>query len=572
MLPALSTPLPVLPTLSTPLPVLQSPANLPPHQPVLTMRLWGCMGVLALSYSKERVPNELSSVQAPTMILWAEDNAFHSWRSFKPLAAKLRQRLGARGYKEYVTRREGDTAWGPAAKTRAIVHFLTGIDPLPQAQTVAARPEHASTAADGRAIIRSEGVIFRSDVTDIMVRGADTAALACAALARAHAAGELPSLLRDLAGSGGGARAAVMARFGHDLPYLDDSTITPARLEALGLWSPAARAAADGLQARAAGTPRYFRGRMVLLPSAGSGNVGGFGMLVSIDEAADNATVRIDGPTPTPCRASPGPPTPCRASTRDAAPVTRMVCVSWRALLLLNQRHVLPRTASADGGESVVRLEDGLWADFTSPLLRAEVARIALALDDVYAHDISTALTADDETALDAARAKAVITIRSCLDLTSFARDGGADRGRDRSRYAKDDVAKLAAHGEGHCRTCSSTIAPFLWAFAELLAIDPHYCTDAAHSHQWLQFDTRPSMRSYACDVYRDELAWQRGAPRGGTHIAERADGAYAAVTDIDADKWGLFPQNEPLELGGRKVGSAPVEPTDVDGCLRECL
>ena len=67
------------------------------------------------AFAKERVPDELRGVQADTQVLWAEDNAFHSWPKFKPLAAKLRQRLGDGRYTEHRTRREADEAWSEAA-------------------------------------------------------------------------------------------------------------------------------------------------------------------------------------------------------------------------------------------------------------------------------------------------------------------------------------------------------------------------------------------------------------------------------------------------------------------------
>ena len=157
--------------------------------------------------------------------------------------------------------------------------------------------------------------------------------------------------------------------------------------------------------------------------------------------------------------------------------------------------------------------------------------------------------------------------MRGCLDVTSFARAGGADRGRDRQRYAKDDVAKMAAHGEGHCRTCSSCFAPFLWSFAELLAVDPHYCTDAGGRHQWLQYETRPSMRGFACDIYRDEKVFQTSGVRG-SRLGEPLALAYALPsegpsTELD-DEGHIFPQDVPLELGGRRVDSVLLNPTDV--------
>merc|ERR1719152_38068 len=363
-----------------------------------------------------------------------------------------------------------------------------------------------------------------------MVRGRDAEADACAALMRAERSGDLPALLRDLAKSGGGARATAMAAFARALPPLDAASVTPARLEQLGLWPPAAREAAEALQARVAGSPRYFAGRRVLIP----GGAAAVGVLSAVDASRDAAWVRV-----------------CSAESA-------CVPVRWSALLLLNQRHVLPRGVSSDGGV-VLRLEDGLWADFSSALLRAEMAYVAVALGRVFAREVAEALDVGSDDALDAARGAAVVAMRRCLDLTSFAREGGAERGRDRQRYAKDDVAKYAAYGEGHCRTCSSSFAPFLWAFSELLCVDPHYCTDAGGRHQWLQFDARPSMRAFACDIYRDENAVQRGAAVG-VHLAEPVEEVYG----VDTEEGRLFPRDEPPDLSGRRVGSAPLEPTDV--------
>lgn len=404
------------------------------------------------AYAGEKVRDELRTVKAPTLVMWAEDNVFHSWPKFKPLALKLRQRLGDAHYAEYRAKRESDAAWGPDPRARAIVKFLTGLDPLPQAQTVAVRPEESAVAADGSAITQANGIVFRRDVTEAMARGADRDAAACVALIRAQQDGKLRGLLRDLAGLGGSARASAMARFARELPSLDEVTISPGRLHALGLWSEAALSAGEALQAHVAGMPRYFRGRRVLLP----GGARRIGALESVDVATDCASVSL-------CDA--GAPSGGRAD------------VSWCAVLLLNQRHSLPSTTATDGSR-VMRLEDGMWADFGSPLLRAELASVALALEPIFARDVRAALDANDDEALDAARTSAIRAMRGCLDVTSFARAGGMERGRDRARYAKDDAAKMAAHGEGHCRTCSSCFAPFLWAFAELIAVDPHYCTD----------------------------------------------------------------------------------------------
>ena len=479
------------------------------------------------AFASERVPDELRTVQAATLVMWAEDNAFHSWARFKPLAAKLRSRLGGDRYAEYRTRREADSAWSEAARSRGIVRFLTGIDFLPEAQTVTARPLRSTVAADGSSITQSDGVLFRGQVTADMLRRADPEVEACAELVRAASSGEIAGMLRELAGAGGAARERVMARFARSLPRLDESTITPAHLQALGLWSTAAQTAAEALQERIDGTARYFVGRVLLVP----GDAHTFGVLRSVDASVDRAVVSV-------------------------RPVGE-IQISWRALLRLNQRHVLPSTQVGDGAP-VLHLEDGLWADFGSPLLRAMLARMAHALDAVFANEVANALMIDDAgESLEQARAAAVVAMRSCLDVTSFAREGGADRGRDRSRYAKDDVAKMAAHGEGHCRTCSSCFAPFLWAFADLLGIDPHYCADAGGRHQWLQYEARPTMRSFACDLYRDEEVFQRCGTRGAL-LAQPTEDAYG---------WeGLFPSDEPPLLSGRLLCCAPLQRSDV--CL----
>ena len=519
------------------------------------------------AYAAERTPDELCSVRAPTMVLWAEDNAFHSWLKFRPLAAKLRRRLGARSYAEHRTRREADDAWSHAARARAIVTFLTGVDPLPEAQAVAARPQVAAVAADGAAITRADGVIFREDVSAAMaarIDGHHSAALeaertACAAVANAEACGELPTLLRRLASGGGATRAAAIAELhARSLPCLSDATISPRRLKQLGLWSAAARDAAEQLQAVAAGAPRYFPGRKLLLPRGR-----GVGVLRAVNTRSDAATV---------------------VAGRSAD----VEVVSWRELLALNQPHALPtdtvRTGAGDGdaaggnchdGAPVYRLEDGLWADMGSTLMRAEMARVALALEPIFARDVAAGLAAlaagHGHAALDAARCAAVVAMRRCLDVTTFAREGGDDgepggsiggeggaRGRNRHRYAKDDVAKMAAYGEGHCRTCSSCLAPFLWSFADVLAIDAHYRTDAGARHQWLQYDARPSMRAFACDVYRDA-----NAGGSGELLREPIEEASAGGGS------GLRPADEPIALGGRRVIPTPLEPSDVQDVRR---
>jgi hypothetical protein len=74
-------------------------------------------------------------------------------------------------------------------------------------------------------------------------------------------------------------------------------------------------------------------------------------------------------------------------------------------------------------------------------------------------------------------------------------------------------------------------------------------------------------MTMYACDVYRDELRAQMGHGRGAL-LAAPIEDAYAVRRAAAAREGeaagGLFPTDEPLALGGRRVLSAALEPTDV--------
>lgn len=186
---------------------------------------------------------------------------------------------------------------------------------------------------------------------------------------------------------------------------------------------------------------------------------------------------------------------------------TRELEVSKAEVLRLNQPHRL-----ATSGKHLL-LEDGLKCDYSSPLMRAKLCEIALALDPVVQKlDFNTA------DAGQALQLQAVEVIRKCLDIITFQK--GLDRGRACAR--EDDVAKMACHGQGHCHTVSSTMAGFLYPFCSVLGIDMKYrggyswggvnlgekadesveVADKPERHQWLELTLRPSLTTFICDLW----------------------------------------------------------------------
>ena len=280
--------------------------------------------------------------------------------------------------------------------------------------------------------------------------------------------GSLLAMQRAYVGGGGSAKQSAIKLFA-PLPLLDKAAITPQHLLDLGLWRRETAEAAEKLQEFSAGMPRFVPGRVLFWE-------GELVTLVSV--SSEVATVK---------------------TTSSGGGMMGEQNVPLQRILDVNQRHILPMHGSR------MMLEDGMSADFASALMKSKVVECSLALEPAVLR-IGNAVSSNDHHALVIAQCAAVRAIRSCLDIVTFQRKGG-ERGRDRSRYAKDDVAKMAVYGEGHCRTVSSCMVPFLWAFSELLCLDVFYRMDEHGSHQWLQFDARPSMQSYVCDLYRSDGA-----------------------------------------------------------------
>ena len=209
----------------------------------------------------------------------------------------------------------------------------------------------------------------------------------------------------------------------------------------------------------------------------------------------------------------------------------------------LNQPHILPRVGSE------LLLEDGVKLDYRKPLTRAKMCEIALALAP-HAAALANALARDDFDSSEAAQLACVVAIRTALDITTFQRGGGG-RARDRSRYCRDDAARFAIGGEGHCRTVSSVLAAFLLPWTQALGIDLAYREDVRGRHQWLELTLRPRMRSFVCDPYRASPSRAGG---GGRLLALPIEEAYGFEWD--------FPTRTP-SIGGRRIGVVELTPSD---------
>ena len=329
---------------------------------------------------------------------------------------------------------------------------------------------------------------------------------AVAAFAAARAAGRLPHLYKAHVRHGAGAAPTIQeaCRIFGALPVLTPETVSAEFLVKAGLWPASAALKKMGSLLR----PRYFYGRHILLSDA-------HGTLVGWEDG--NAIVNVVG------------------GAVRRVPATEVAA--------LNQPHILPRVGSE------LLLEDGVKLDYRKPLTRAKMCEIALALAP-HAAALANALARDDFDSSEAVQLACVVAIRTALDITTFQRGGGG-RARDRSRYCRDDAARFAIGGEGHCRTVSSVLAAFLLPWTQTLGFDLAYREDVRGRHQWLELTLRPRMRSFVCDPYRASPSRASG---GGRLLALPVEEAYGFEWD--------FPCSTPT-IGGRRIGVVELTPSD---------
>ena len=199
----------------------------------------------------------------------------------------------------------------------------------------------------------------------------------------------------------------------------------------------------------------------------------------------------------------------------------------------LNQPHILPRVGSE------LLLEDGVKLDYRKPLTRATMCEIALALAP-HAAALANALARDDFDSSEAAQLACVVAIRTALDVTTFQRGGGC--ARDRSRYCKDDAARMSTARAK--RTVSSVLAAFLTHTQTLHR--PRVPRGCARAAPVARADAA-RMRSFVCDPYR---ASSRATARSP---ARPASGKGPASS-------GIFRLARPHRADGRSVEATPED------------
>lgn len=488
------------------------------------------------SYSPPKGEN-LGAMSMNVLVLWVKEDQFHNltkWRKhFEALPSAKRElevySIGSR-WKPGMSL-GGDKRLGPQLQRR-ILAFLAGeASQEAVAGSLEKRLEAKGATTAGKLVVHAQNVVVADALEDAggvakaLREVEDPTKAAVEQFRQLWSSGKLQALYAErLTGSS----ASSASLFGA-LPEMSPEALSdPSILVELGLWS----AAPEGWE-RMKSTCRYGVDRRVLVRGKVGTKPADANFMSLTESGSDRTTSKAvlkgkkDKDT-------------WLVDITAADGGTKSMEVSKAEVLRLNQRHKL----LASGKH--LQLEDGLKCDYSSPLTRAKLCEIALALSPVVKDlDFNTA---DGGQAM---QLKAVEVIRKCLDIITFQK--GLDRGR--SPAMCDDVAKLACHGQGHCHTVSSTMAAFLNPFCQVLGIDMKYrggyswggvnmgepaddtvtVADSPERHQWLELTLRPSLESYVCDLWvadavgNDALRWHiteayqnRLYPNGSFNIGQQ--------------------------------------------------
>jgi len=503
----------------------------------------------------EQNKGDLEQIACPTLLLWCKQDQFHSYSKWKPNSKRMAAALG-QSYQEYVVSEKDWANWGwrrhTAQLERTVITFLTGVDPVPKIKGVFARPEHTEQSTEGKKVTRCDNIVLKSQAADLdqsIFEAKDEQKDAVAEFCALYHSGKLFEMFQQT--KTGSTAHKLFSR----LPCVSPATLSnPEQLITLGLWQSSPKAS-HYLQSAC----RYGVGRQVLV------------RLKGVNPCPANpdymAAVWMEGRQFTTHRATiagfDGPSVVVDVETNRGDP--RRIRVSREHILQLNHGHQLP---VATGSEECLVLEDGIRCDYSKHLTRAKMCQIACALAPLvqqldFSGDLQT---------VEHIQKQCVLAVRGCLDLITFQRDaqgnlnGPGSRTRDSSRYCKDDAARFAVHGQGHCHTVSSVMAAFLSPWCKLLGIDLKYrggytfnpnnseeeIADSPELHQWLEFTTRPSNRSFVCDLYRSD---------GSGDVREQQQ--FLALPVEFAYQRIMYPNGKLLTLSGYPVTLAPVCATD---------
>eukprot|EP00434_Breviolum_minutum_P024226 symbB.v1.2.021391.t1/scaffold1840.1/size99223/5 len=469
------------------------------------------------SYSPPKGEN-LGAMSVPVLVLWVKEDQFHNltkWRKhFEALPSVKRElevySIGSR-WKPGMSL-GGDKRLGPQLQRR-ILAFLAGeASQEAVSGSLEKRLEAKGATTAGKLVVHAQNVVVADALEDAggvakaLREVEDPTKAAVEQFRQLWTSGKLQALYSErLVGSS----ASSATLFGA-LPDMSPEALSdPNILVELGLWS----SAPEGWE-RMKTTSRYAVDRRVLVRGKVSVKPSDPNFMCLAENGSDRTTSKalLKG------KKKDAPDT-WLVDVTESGGGTKRIEVSKAEILRLNQRHKL-----AASGKHVV-LEDGLKCDYSSPLTRAKLCEIALALSPVVKDlDFNTADGGE------AVQLKAVEVIR-----------------------------------KWHCHTVSSTMAAFLTPFCQVLGIDMKYrggyswggvnmgepadetvtVADSPERHQWLELTLRPSLQTYVCDLW------------------------VADAVGNDALRWSILEayQNRLYPNGSFNIGQqiCPEEPSDVE-------
>ena len=477
---------------------------------------WGAGVALALAQKdNKRVPkvlallpsfnvtqdSEIKAIAANVLILWIKHDQMHNWSKWKVIGNKLpKKTIHVIEDRNTAQRSGGGNAYEAYSDRmmREVIKFLGFGDPMAPTVNLDHAPEVSAISTTGGQVTKNQMITLRNqaDISKLAEMASENdqkerllAEPSIKAIKELKASGRLNQCLAK--------KDKALLDMVRQLPEVSVSSIreNPSVFVDLGIWTSLPQSLSLMW-----GSPRYFEGRQVLAsiptnPEISSSeflyyqpeskyvhashrcNISGY------DSEKNEFILKVKSSMTT--------ETEIRAPAQD--------------ILLLNHDQ---EYGYDDSGK--LFLEDGIRGNYSSPLVKAKIYEIAIALKDIIKQ---LDFEADFQDIIKLQR-QAIQTIRRCINIISFS------RGVDRERIGRsDDLGQLAVNGQGQCHGLSSTMSGYLLIFSSILGIDLQFrggtsygdksghVTNVSEKHQWLQVTLRPSMESFVCDLwYQDAL------------------------------------------------------------------